>query len=340
MTDKRELKDAVGLLAASSETARRLMESGCIRCEPLLTGLDQCEPEELYKGSPTFHPNGRSGCILMEDCYFLDIRCDHLVWTEGWLEPTDDLVDGSLSKRGSEFPAVMILGNHKGCLYVRLLYGAVRDKKPAKKPVNDDRTTGPEGYEKDWFMSFVDTEATKNENLRNFIRDGLGGFGKFTSLVRKYGVEFKEVKRNRRLNSVKAGDWIKSLRYVELKLPVERIRELALLRTDVYPSTYMVRSVQAQYGIESMSDEDWKRMCYRMTEDLGPMTGAQMNAAALKMLNKAVDGIKEKGGPDPASSQLITSNLDDLINDIDPGEKHELVQYITNSISQYENQLS
>ena len=55
-----------------------------------------------------FHPNGRSGCVVTGDDYLFGIRCDHLMWAEGWVE--DPLAD-----------AIMLFGNHKGTLVIRLI---------------------------------------------------------------------------------------------------------------------------------------------------------------------------------------------------------------------------
>lgn len=133
-----DINTAVFELSKNSGAARKIVQSERVWGEILLTGLDQSEPEDLYDGSPTFHPDGRSGCILMNDEYFLDIRCDHLMWMDGWLEPNDlILADGACDKieeiedsgYNAEIPAVLIVGNHKGCLYVRLLYGVVKGEK-------------------------------------------------------------------------------------------------------------------------------------------------------------------------------------------------------------------
>ena len=47
-----------------------------------------------------FHPNGKTGCITVDDSYIFDIRCDHLVWIEGYSE-----VFGN---------GYLVIGNHKG----------------------------------------------------------------------------------------------------------------------------------------------------------------------------------------------------------------------------------
>jgi hypothetical protein len=57
----------------------------------------------------TFHPNGECGCIELDDDYFLDIRCNHLIWMDGNVEDKD------WSK------AVLVCGNHKWSMEARLI---------------------------------------------------------------------------------------------------------------------------------------------------------------------------------------------------------------------------
>lgn len=57
----------------------------------------------------TFHPNGKCGCIELDDDYFLDIRCSHLMWMDGNVE------DEKWSN------AVLVCGNHKGSMKARLI---------------------------------------------------------------------------------------------------------------------------------------------------------------------------------------------------------------------------
>lgn len=59
-------------------------------------------------GWGSFHPNGDCGCILSDDEYVFGIRCNHLIW-----------MDGEDEHHG---PAVLVVGNHKGCLVMSLLY--------------------------------------------------------------------------------------------------------------------------------------------------------------------------------------------------------------------------
>ena len=66
-----------------------------------------CNTSEDEEG---FHPTGKCGCLEVDDDYRFGIRCDHLMWAEGWNEffsVTDkngNCIDNTL----------YIYGNHKG----------------------------------------------------------------------------------------------------------------------------------------------------------------------------------------------------------------------------------
>lgn len=66
---------------------------------------DDCIDDEVKYG---FHPDGRSGCINLNDDYLFGIRCDHLIWMTGEHE--------YFAGRG-----VLLLGNHKGILTLKYL---------------------------------------------------------------------------------------------------------------------------------------------------------------------------------------------------------------------------
>ena len=55
-----------------------------------------------------FHPNGRTGCINLDDSYFFGIRCGHLMWMDGWCE-------------GPCCPAITLVGNHKGGIVLKVI---------------------------------------------------------------------------------------------------------------------------------------------------------------------------------------------------------------------------
>ena len=47
-----------------------------------------------------FHPSNVCGCILLNDDYLFSIRCEHLMWIDGWSDTHGE--------------CVFICGNHKG----------------------------------------------------------------------------------------------------------------------------------------------------------------------------------------------------------------------------------
>ena len=57
------------------------------------------EPE-IWEGN-SFHPQ-KSGCLELDDWYMFGIRCNHLVWVEGYSEEDCDL------------GTIYLMGNHKG----------------------------------------------------------------------------------------------------------------------------------------------------------------------------------------------------------------------------------
>lgn len=94
-----------------------------------------------------FHPNGISGCIISDDDYIFGIRCDHLMWMEGFVEDiygdhanygyTDEEInniqsEGSISSESKSFdypvateygafPVILLIGNHKGTIIMELI---------------------------------------------------------------------------------------------------------------------------------------------------------------------------------------------------------------------------
>lgn len=55
-----------------------------------------------------FHPTGPCGCILLDDEYFYGIRCEHLIFIEGWTE-------------GCGGDSILLIGNHKGGMIQQLI---------------------------------------------------------------------------------------------------------------------------------------------------------------------------------------------------------------------------
>ena len=71
----------------------------------------------VYSDLLTFHPNGKCGCVLLDDEYMFGIRCDHLMWADGTIEGTFEpfINDNTLDD------AVLLYGNHKGQLITKML---------------------------------------------------------------------------------------------------------------------------------------------------------------------------------------------------------------------------
>jgi len=76
-----------------------------------LRGIYGVQTEEI-----TFHPNGKCGCIELNDEEMFGIRCNHLMWAEGFVEGTESFMQGI-----NRNEAILVYGNHKGSLEVELL---------------------------------------------------------------------------------------------------------------------------------------------------------------------------------------------------------------------------
>ncbi len=71
-----------------------------------LTEVD--EDSDFNPEDCSFHPNGKCGCIALDDDYIFGIRCNHLIWFEGDCE-------------NPECDAIMVCGNHKGVFVQQLI---------------------------------------------------------------------------------------------------------------------------------------------------------------------------------------------------------------------------
>lgn len=69
--------------------------------------LDMYKDYEQNSTEIMFHPNGNTGCILVDDGYMFGIRCNHLIWIEGHSE---------LFGNG-----YLVIGNHKGKTIVKFI---------------------------------------------------------------------------------------------------------------------------------------------------------------------------------------------------------------------------
>lgn len=99
ITVERHIDASMEKLLKVSSAAKDITKQGCAIGITDVTFLNEM----------TFHPNGKCGCIELEDDYFLDIKCDHLMWMDGNVE------DEKWSK------AVLVCGNHKGFMKARLI---------------------------------------------------------------------------------------------------------------------------------------------------------------------------------------------------------------------------
>ena len=70
-----------------------------------------------YKECISFHPNGKCGCIELNDDYMFGIRCEHLIWAEGMCEGIEPFLVGKDKKT-----VILVYGNHKGTLVAKLLF--------------------------------------------------------------------------------------------------------------------------------------------------------------------------------------------------------------------------
>lgn len=96
-------------LTEQSEMAKRLAKEKSFK---LITVGSRSKG---YDGLLTFHPNGKTGCIEMNDDYIFGIRCDHMIWVEGWCEDQEPFI----TEWGQE--CIMLLANHKGDFYTLIL---------------------------------------------------------------------------------------------------------------------------------------------------------------------------------------------------------------------------
>lgn len=117
-------KQSLMKLAEHSEYAKEMLD---VNDNPLLVTIFDSSNfplEEL-----TFHPNGKCGCVQLDDEYMFGIRCNYLMWAEGSVEGTE-LFWKKIKKRiGFEIKnrepffrnCIMIYGNHKGGMIMKLL---------------------------------------------------------------------------------------------------------------------------------------------------------------------------------------------------------------------------
>ena len=108
-----EIKKSLSLLAPVSLTARNLLSQKDVSVKEFFS-IDADTWGKLF----TFHPNGNCGCLKLNDDYFLGIRCDHLMWCEGWCEHTDEILD----TWENADDVLMFYGNHKGLFVAKVIF--------------------------------------------------------------------------------------------------------------------------------------------------------------------------------------------------------------------------
>ena len=107
------------ILASQSQLAEKMRKSGYYYKVADVISYDVYHDCDVVNnpfayGYFSFHPTGNSGCIISDDCYFFGIRCNHLMWCEGYCEDVDD--------DDAELPtSILVYGNHKGNFCVNLI---------------------------------------------------------------------------------------------------------------------------------------------------------------------------------------------------------------------------
>lgn len=92
-------------LAEHSDMAKEMLKKiDKIVVKPVLT-YEECNTDCW------FHPNGPCGCVILNDDYLFDMRCDHFMWAEGWHEGYD-------YEKGYA-DSILIYCNHKGNLIIK-----------------------------------------------------------------------------------------------------------------------------------------------------------------------------------------------------------------------------
>lgn len=107
-----KIRFALKKLEQKSPAARKLLKKNNLSVITVLPTEGFSKLEEF-----SFHPTGPCGCFELEDDYFINIRCDHLMWADGWCECTDELVHCDPSD-----PVLFIFGNHKGMFKAEVIY--------------------------------------------------------------------------------------------------------------------------------------------------------------------------------------------------------------------------
>lgn len=112
-----KLSEASSLVKKMLEEKRKIALINQEDFMPDASGFDSRDPF-------TFHPNGNCGCCQANDDYMFGIRCNHLMWAEGFCEGGESFwSDLNLENDDPEWKddCVLIYGNHKGFFIMKLL---------------------------------------------------------------------------------------------------------------------------------------------------------------------------------------------------------------------------
>lgn len=131
-----DLIESMQLLAKYSNFAKRIYKYGKFVVITIFEENGNITENYCTDKEFGFHIGKNAGIVALNDEYIFDIRCEHLQWTEGWIEYDLDSNEPNLcmlktlDKNGkiknSESPdgnvnAIMISGNHKGSFVQKLI---------------------------------------------------------------------------------------------------------------------------------------------------------------------------------------------------------------------------
>lgn len=106
-----KIDESIVKLANVCEYAKQFVEKGNYEI------FDIRNANGSYKDCISFHPNGKCGCIEMNDDDIFGIRCGHLIWAEGACEGIEPFLNEK-----DEKTVILVYGNHKGTLISKLLF--------------------------------------------------------------------------------------------------------------------------------------------------------------------------------------------------------------------------
>ena len=109
-----DYKESFKLLSEYSELAKQIRSE--VKDSSTILHIRNVA-HNIVDNTLSFHPNGKCGCIEVNDDYMFGIRCNHLMWAEGYIEGTEPFTDDCEEK-----DVILVYGNHKGYFLVFLLY--------------------------------------------------------------------------------------------------------------------------------------------------------------------------------------------------------------------------